>query len=749
MNKIINKPSEQTNRPNVILGWFDRPVYAELSLSDLDNPIPLKTWYDPIIEIKAQKKVTHTLYLRSRAFGVNTEVTNNRIHIITENKEELEKLTNHPALQSPAATLVLGAGAKFIPVRQPPVWNGLYGMKHSLLSLFSRMLWGWHRSTSNKDQKIENLKTFGLQPCYPNFPAPRCMNDLNELISYLYDKGFPADAFTNWAEDVYSRAGVIVSAANSDPNSKAWRRVRQEQNLNHKHLLPAFKALRNASDTIGIGIADKNLGPTVYTQDLYDKLKEAYLNTSGSYIRIGDCTPENRKRLLDKQKEAVEQIIEAIPPHLKHHEGLRYLRDKMSKGAQVSHKLAGFYLIIKVHKIKPQANPAEPLLKRIPVRPIQPAIGTVLEHISKWLHATLAPIVFKHPYVLKNTEAWIERTKALTLPRNKKPRLLTMDVVSLYPSIELEDGVKALEIFLTTKATNIPKALHKFIIRAARAVLSENYIEAAPCGIYQQTKGTAMGTAFAVVYAIIFMIEFESPIVEKWAQSIALYGRFIDDAQTIWTGTDEDMQTFIHDLQTRNPSIKWEISIHKVSSQFLNVETTITPCVTDAKESWGFTHKVYRKELNAYAYLPYASYHGPHIPKAWIKAELYRLNMLCTEEEDYITAKRFFLRKLAERGYPLDLLREMDSTYTRSAISVEQSQTKRNKASVKIKEQNGCILSVTRVPYIKETLEAININPQLIGNQGLRDFYPTSVMVVHKNAASMSRLLPKCRKHTP
>jgi hypothetical protein len=311
----------------------------------------------------------------------------------------------------------------------------------------------------------------------------------------------------------------------------------------------------------------------------------------------------------------------------------------------------------------------------------------------------------------------------------------------------LPKGLKALEAFLRRHITTIKKDLHSFIIKAAQAVLSENYIEAAPFGIYQQTQGTAMGTSFAVVYAIIYMIEFETPIIEKFAEDISLYGRFIDDAQTIWIGSESNKKAFIQALQTTDPDIKWTISEHTEASPFLDVETLITLKNINNQEVWGFTHKVYRKELNAYAYLPYASYHGKHIPKAWIKAELYRLNSLSTKEEDFNTAKKFFLKRLAARGYPIKLLKEMDTHYTRHTIEQERAQPKSNNMAEKMEKQNGCILSVARVPYIQETLRAINVDPKRIENASLRDFYPEKPIIVFRNAPSMSRLLAKCRKY--
>ena len=292
----------------------------------------------------------------------------------------------------------------------------------------------------------------------------------------------------------------------------------------------------------------------------------------------------------------------------------------------------------------------------------------------------------------------------------------------------------------------------KFILELARIVLTENYIEARPCGIYQQISGTAMGSSFAVVYAIIFMIWYETPIIEQFKEHITLYGRYIDDGQTIWTGTDEALEQFIHTLQTKNKNIKWDIKVCKDFSEFLDVQTSITQVRHSGDDNshqdvWGFTHKIFRKALNAYAYLPQNSYHGQHIPRAWIKAELFRFETLCTFEADFEEAKNFFFARLVERGYGLRFLKNMAKEFTWDLIKRErQAVPKPNKKAQEAQEANGCILTITRCPGAQNLLKDLNINPHDIESDILKEIYPETPVVVYKNAPNMRALLPKCRK---
>ena len=94
--------------------------------------------------------------------------------------------------------------------------------------------------------------------------------------------------------------------------------------------------------------------------------------------------------------------------------------------------------------------------------------------------------------------------------------LTSADVVALYPSIRLEQGMIALQWFMDHH-TDFNPTLKDLCLKLAHFVLTNNYVECKELNgtMYQQVVGTAMGTSFSVVYAIIFMIWLETPIVES------------------------------------------------------------------------------------------------------------------------------------------------------------------------------------------------------------------------------------------
>ena len=82
-----------------------------------------------------------------------------------------------------------------------------------------------------------------------------------------------------------------------------------------------------------------------------------------------------------------------------------------------------------------------------------------------------------------------------------------MDVQSLYPNIDHEEGIDACKTLLGKRnnrafTTNRLTKLIQLILKSNTMIFNECY--------FHQIKGTAMGTPMAVSYANIFMSLFDS-----------------------------------------------------------------------------------------------------------------------------------------------------------------------------------------------------------------------------------------------
>jgi hypothetical protein len=251
--------------------------------------------------------------------------------------------------------------------------------------------------------------------------------------------------------------------------------------------------------------------------------------------------------------------------------------------------------------------------------------------------------------------------------------LTSADVNALYPSINLERGMTALSWFMDHH-TSFSQTLKDLCLKLAHFVLTNNYVECKELSgaMYQQVVGTAMGTSFSVVYAIIFMIWLETPIVndERFRSCIQLYKRFIDDLFVIWTGPVATLCEFRKAMGKADPNISldWtgydsqeaatdptvvkEREHGQVHFMDLDMWVKYVSAALRTDTNFRVLFRPYRKPGNAYAYIPFNSFHGRHVFRGWITAEILRLLTHSSELEIWKQEGAFFYHHLRARGYP-------------------------------------------------------------------------------------------------
>jgi len=259
--------------------------------------------------------------------------------------------------------------------------------------------------------------------------------------------------------------------------------------------------------------------------------------------------------------------------------------------------------------------------------------------------------------------------------------LTAADVNSLYPSIQLDRGMSALRWFMD-KHTSFNQTLKDLCLKLAYFVLTNNYVECKELGdtIYCQRIGTAMGTSFSVVYALHRTVRLETPILEdgRFRPCIRLYKRYIDDLFLIWTGSAALLCEFRLALGSADSeiSLSWNgyssaedaVNPQVVGSRkhdqvdFLDLDMRVEHCFSNEKmamDTSKIVFRPYRKPGNAYAYIPFNSFHGRHTFRGWIMAKLLRLATNSSSPEIWLDEGMAFYHWLRSRGYPrwsLDLV---------------------------------------------------------------------------------------------
>lgn len=115
----------------------------------------------------------------------------------------------------------------------------------------------------------------------------------------------------------------------------------------------------------------------------------------------------------------------------------------------------------------------------------------------------------------------------------------TADVVSLYPSIPIEDGIKAAtEFYIERYSWLCGNAARNGLLKPVdpplfedvlRFLMTNSYISFQNSHLYHQRHGTAMGGCISVYVANAYMFQLTRKIIEKPPVWLHIFERYIDD----------------------------------------------------------------------------------------------------------------------------------------------------------------------------------------------------------------------------
>ena len=294
---------------------------------------------------------------------------------------------------------------------------------------------------------------------------------------------------------------------------------------------------------------------------------------------------------------------------------------------------AKFYVIPKIHKTP------------IVGRPIAASHSYITRPLSIFVDQLVKPKI-QMPTVLRDSSELILLLENTVLP-SANCFLVTVDVVLLYPNVDIKKALVALDLLLReARAPETP-----LLVQLARLILENNYLssEFSP-GIFHQEFGMAMGTPFAVTIANAFMYYHEKDIIEQYSNYLLLYRRFIDDIFAIWAGPKDTLLEFLEALNSKSNRIKLTHCISDSSISFLDLFL-----FRDASSSV-LQFSTFQKPLNKYLYIPFESFHPSSNKKAFIKGELIRYARNSSTFKAFSETREKFWKRLRVRGYPFRFL---------------------------------------------------------------------------------------------
>ena len=499
---------------------------------------------------------------------------------------------------------------------------------------------------------------------------------------------------------------------------------------------------------VGYNITDKNYGPVLYSEDLYlEQCKKLLFDDKGTY----EHTERPKDFILTSLVRRLKNLVQDCLGKESATQALARTLTKWADASLERGKLCNFYGIWKLHK---QAN-----AQGVRCRPIASNIGYPTGQISQFLHSQLIDAVNRHVHVLKDSLSLIRQLESMPLSPDQHLFLTSADVAALYPSINIDDGMKALQWFMATH-TNIPQNLQPKYLELARFVLENNYVECKGIeGAFLQKIGTAMGTSFSVTYAVIFMIWLETPIIHEFRKYIVLYKRYIDDILLIWSGPSAELCKFRAKFGNANSKIKLEwqgtpsatdaedpakFNQHQHSRvNFLDLDIQIL----DLHGSPEFEFRIYRKPGNAYSYLPYGSYHARHVFRGWLKAEVQRLLTHSSNPSVWLEECRIFYEHLRNRGYPVKAINATFSSINwnqrQKILGLKMPAEGSNDAF--FAEYRGCVFSNQNAPGTDQLRGSVDLSlkelrAQEVGQES-QDIFPPRAFFAVRSALPMGCIL--------
>ncbi|CAH2251580.1 Hypothetical predicted protein, partial [Pelobates cultripes] len=211
------------------------------------------------------------------------------------------------------------------------------------------------------------------------------------------------------------------------------------------------------------------------------------------------------------------------------------------------------------------------------------------------------------------------------------------------------------------EAASIERPPIGYILDLLQACLTLNYFRFEST-YYTQLTGTSMGAPMAPMYANSFMYIYEKRhILEKYATKILQFMRFIDDILLLWTGTIDEFELMMQELNHLPSSIRftWQTSVSKIN--FLDLQISIH------NNEFGYT--LYSKETDRNTLLHASSFHPDRLKKSLPISQFIRVLRNNSNPDVVENQLQEMHQKFKARGYSEQTL---DTAYVKALQSISE-----------------------------------------------------------------------------
>ena len=359
-----------------------------------------------------------------------------------------------------------------------------------------------------------------------------------------------------------------------------------------------------------------------------------------------------------------------------------------------------FYILIKIHKYRNIKNIHNNLNSGLKSRPIVSNIKNVLTNLSKWISDEIKNIIISikkeelnknkilinkiklnkekikhihyllhyklHNILLLNTEDLSTTIDYLNNNNliNNDTLFISLDIVSLYPSISNKKGLEFLHKFINN--FNDDSILNDFIMSSMKIILNNNFFSFNN-EIFVQISGASMGSPPIPQYAIIYTIKYILHIIHIintycHNSNILSITSYIDDILIIlnynpyYDHTNlNNFKSFLINKINDIGELNFTCDINTMTINMLDLNLTIN--------NNKIIYKTFYKNINKFLILPYSNYLNHNIFIGIIKGELIRLVKRNNKYSYYLIDIKNYKTKLLNRGYPKSLINKIYKSF--------------------------------------------------------------------------------------
>ncbi|XP_041435825.1 uncharacterized protein LOC121399362 [Xenopus laevis] len=383
-------------------------------------------------------------------------------------------------------------------------------------------------------------------------------------------------------------------------------------------------------------------------------------------------------------------------------------------------KIPVLYSLLKIHKD----------IKNPPGRPIVSGINSISCNISEYVDKILQKYVVSLPSYLKDSTQVIRDLQKVQLKQGTF--LCTLDVKSLYTSIQHELGIRAVSHYLE-KDHDMPTNQKEFIIEAISYILNHNYFWFED-RYYLQIWGTAMGTRFAPSYANLFLGHWEQQnITPKLGGDLVLWRSFIDDIVFLWQGSEVEMLKFVNDINKNDQNLELTSTYSQETINFLDLE------IRKNKNSDFLDFKTYFKKVDVCNYVLSTSNHNP----TWLKnipyGQFCRLKKNCSNPIELENQLNHVSERFKQRGYKNKLIQKARKQLTK----IDRTDLLKEKMKKQItNKQLGLSFITSYTPGAQEIKRILNRHWNILEeDELLKGKIPQKPKVIYKRANNLSQMM--------